>query len=160
MRIGISIGMVVAIACLAGCSNGRDPVAVQSMAPECSEAGQQKVDALVATFGGTSAKVKTFDQCFSKFDLPQFYGDLKGVSIDPFLMGGSLHQAERVLASRYDCEKPIEDAQMLPGDASWVRCVVGNVPVTVFLERKDRFQRHVVKDPALRRVTAHVYPHM
>lgn len=159
-RIATGIGIVLLVAVLSGCGSGTNPVAVRPVAPECTDAGQAKVDALAVTFGAPSATATTFDQCLTRFDIPQFYGDLRGVSIDPFLIGGSLRQAERVLAQRFDCEEPVEDTHMLPGDASWVRCVVGSVPANVYLERKDRFQRHPVKDPALRRVTAHIYPRM
>jgi hypothetical protein len=159
LRVVVGVLAIFAMTSLSGCRVHEGGAGPRSTAPECSHDGQRQVDALAGTLDAPSATATVFDLCSSRWDTPAFFGRLRGVEVDPFLEGGTLQQAERVLAKRFDCDLPRENAQLDPHGVSSVDCTIGTVPARVDLQREDRFfSSKRVKHPAQRRVIAYVYP--
>ena len=159
MHVGIGTLAILALGCLSGCRGDGGGTDVQSAAPECSDAGQRQADALAESLGAPSATATVIDLCLTKWDTPPFFGHLKGIQIDPFLKGGTLRQAERTLARRFDCEEPVAATNFKPNGVASIDCTIGNVSAEVNLQRDDRFfSSKPERDPEQRRVIAYIYP--
>ena len=131
MRGQLAVGLATTlVAMTAGCHHS-EPTKPRPEAYECSAAGQQDAHTLAVALGAPSPTAKIFNHCRSRWQTA-------GVRISPFLVHGTIDEAESAAAKLWECGTPQHPPNMLPSSAATLGCTIADIRAEVSLVDEGR----------------------